>query len=116
MNPMPVVESLDYDGLARLAHDDPAAYEEMRQRLITRLIDTAPGRDQRRLRGLQFRIDQVRQLAHTPLAATIEISELMWKSFLNLNDQLSGSRYAPPRPVKTAKVISFRRCRPPSGS
>jgi len=116
MNLLPAFESLDYDGLSRLAHDDPVAYEEMRQHLIERFIDTAPGKEQPRLRGLQFRIDQVRHLAHTPLAATIKISALMWNSFLSLNEELSGSRYAPPRQVKSAKVINFRPCRTINGT
>lgn len=116
MDPLPAFESLDYDGLARLAQDDPVAYEEMRQHLIAHFIDTAPGKEQPRLRGLQFRIDQVRRLAHTPLAATIKISALMWNSFLTLNEELSSPRYARPRQVKSAKVINFRSCRTINGT
>lgn len=116
MNLMPTFEGLDYEGLSRLAHDDPAAYEAMRQRLIDRFIDNVPGKEQRRLRGLQFRIDQVRRLARSPLAATIKISSLMWSSFLCLNEELSGRHYVTPRPLKTAKVISFRPHRDSGGA
>ncbi len=105
-------ESLDYDALVRLAQENPAAYEEFRQQMIERLINAVPGREQTRLRGLQFQIDQMRNLAHTPLGATLTLYELMWQKFLALNNELSGPHYAKPVARKSAKIISFRQVTP----
>ena len=104
----PARENPDHETLARLARENPEAFERLRRDLLDGLIDRAPEHLKPRLRGVQFRVDQVRQLAHTPLNATIRISELMWKSFLALGDELSGRTThvdAPP----SAKVIDFRR-------
>jgi hypothetical protein len=98
--------------LSRLAHDDPAAFERLREELLDELISRAPDRLKARLRGLQFRVDQVRTLAHTPLNATIRVSELMWKSFLALSDELSG-RAPPPKKDSPARVIDLRRAASP---
>lgn len=104
--------SMDYDALARLAQDDPAAYEEFRLCMINRLINAVPSREQQRLRGLQFQIDQMRALAHTSLGATVALYSMMWRSFISLNNELSGPRYTKAMPRKSAKVISFRRAKP----
>lgn len=108
MQTLPLRENPDHEILSRLAHDDPEAFERLRAELLDDLIRSAPDRLQLRLRGLQFRVDQVRKLAHTPLNATIRVSELMWKSFLALSDELSG-RAPTPRIDKPARVIEFRR-------
>lgn len=110
MDAYPVRENPDHEKLSRLAHDDPEAFEALRRQLIATMIDRAPRRLRKRLRGLQFRIDHVRALAHTPLNAAVRISELMWKSFLNLNDELSGRNT---RPHRDAQVINLHRKRLP---
>lgn len=91
---------LDLDLLRQLARDDAPAFEALRARLVGEFIATAPAAYQRRLNGLQFRVDQLRRLAKTPLAATIRISELMWESFLVLNRELS----TPPRLPSSPQV------------
>lgn len=100
----------DHEALAKLAHDDPVAFETLRREMIDEMIGRAPEPIQRRLNGLQFRIDQVRQLAHTPLGAAIRISELMWKNFLLLNSELSGikNRNPPAETRHNAQIINFR--------
>lgn len=102
-------ESLDYDALAKLAQDDPVAYEAFRQQMIERLITAVPNREQARLRGLQFQIDQRRHLAHTPLGATVSLYDMMWRAFLDMNNELSGRRYTKPVARKSAKVMSLQR-------
>jgi hypothetical protein len=76
--------------LSRLARENPAEYEDLRLRLIDDLIGNAPAELQHRLRGLQFRIDGVRRLAHNPLNSTLQVYSMMWASFNRLNDELSG--------------------------
>lgn len=80
------VELPSHDELARLARDDPPAYEALRSELIESFIASAPARLKPRLMGIQFRIDHVRRLSRSPLGSTVRVYELMWKSFLTLNN------------------------------
>ena len=111
MDTLPLRENPDHEFLSRLARDDPESFERLRRDLIDQLIGRAPDPIRRRLAGLQFRVDQVRRLAKSPLGAAVKVSSLMWSSFLRLNDELSGRRPidslrpAPPR----GRVIAFRR-------
>lgn len=113
MTTLPLRENPDHEQLSRLAREDPAAFERLRRELLDGLIERAPERLKGRLRGLQFRIDQVRTLAHTPLNATIRVSEMMWKSFLALSDELSGRTPPERRDRPTARIIGFRRTATP---
>ena len=69
---------LDLDRLTRLAAEDPEAFEAERRRLVEELIDSAPDHQRQRLRGLQWRVDTVREHAPTPMAACLRISGMMW--------------------------------------
>lgn len=113
MHTLPLRENPDHETLSRLAHDDPAGFERLRRELVEEMIARAPDRLKGRLQGLQFRVDQVRRLAHTPLNATIRISEMMWTSFLSLRDELSG-RAGPARPRPPAEVVEFPPAAPPA--
>ena len=77
------VDEWDFDAWAALARDDPEAFERRRDSAVNSLIDDAPDRSQRRLRGLQWRVDQERQLAQSPLGACIRISSLMWQNVMD---------------------------------
>ena len=62
--------------------DAPAAIEAV--------IESAPEGNRERLRRLQWRIDQERRLARTPMAACLRISRMMWRAVLGpggLNDR-----------------------------
>lgn len=79
----------DFETWAKLAKEDPEAFERRRQEEIRKVIDARP--DLRpRLEGLQFRLDAERKLARTPLKACLRMSTLMWESFYDLKDQLDG--------------------------
>lgn len=80
----------DRDRLSQLAREDPLAFEKLRSELIADFIDGQPEKCQRRLRGLQFRIDGIRQLSHTPLAALLKMQALMWESFFSMNQELQN--------------------------
>lgn len=85
---MKAVQPMELPGhelLAQLARDDPAAYEALRRELIDSFIASAPERVRPRLRGIQFRVDHVRQMSRSTLGSTVKIYELMWESFLRLN-------------------------------
>jgi len=78
----------DHDRLSQLAREDPVAFENLRNELITDFIDHQPEKFHHRLRGLQFRVDGIRRLSRTPLAALLKIQTLMWDRFLTLNQEL----------------------------
>ncbi len=98
----------DFDHWAELARRDPAVFEELR-RLTLDLAILKRSRERRaRLRGLQWRIDRLREQAPNPLAACVKISGLMWDNFERLqagwNDPATlrrgpaaGGRRLPPR-------------------
>jgi hypothetical protein len=78
-------DSLDLDQLRYLARKDPVAFEDRRRELIEAVIARAPERRRRRLRGLQWRVDVVRNRSSCPLEACISLSEMMWESFAGTN-------------------------------
>jgi len=112
--------TIDFDEWAKLARIDPAGFERRRMALIENYLNQFPNADQRRLRGLQFRIDMERRKARTPLAACIRISAMMWDSLLGergLKDALEGlcamnndqSRNAAGTGNTPAKILAFRK-------
>ena len=112
----PKHESLDFELWSRIAREHPNRFEEMRRAAIEEAISKAPREQQRRLRGLQWRIDPERRLAKSPLGSCIRISRMMWESISapgGLLDSLKqiespGSREQPPAPAM-AEVLEIRR-------
>lgn len=114
------VHGLDFDSWARLAKDDPESFEAARQAAIEGLIHSFPEKNRERMRRLQWRIDQERRLAKSPMGCCIRLSRMMWRQVLGeggLRDRLgefagslSGSTAAAPeQPVRSAKVLNFVR-------
>ncbi len=106
----------EFDHWAQQAVSDPDAFEARRSRLIEAFISSVPAERQPRLRGLQWRIDQIRRGSRTPLASCIRISRMMWDSVLGtgglrevLNIALEGGTRAPSAPVGRlrAQVLLF---------
>jgi len=87
-----------HDVLSKLARDDPEAFEELRRELNDDLINNAPERMQPRLRGIQFRVDAMRQLSKSPLGAAVRVYSLMWESFLEMNRELQALVRPPDTP------------------
>lgn len=87
--------NLDIEQLRHLADSDPEAFEHRRRELIDAVIARAPARRRQRLRGLQWRVDQVRSRSSNPLAACISLSDMMWEAFAGSNglvETLRGNR------------------------
>ena len=72
--------TFDFDAWARLARKNPQAFELERKLLIERAIMRAPAEKQQRLRCLQWKLDQIRNLASTPMAACLQINRLLWEN------------------------------------
>jgi hypothetical protein len=71
----------DFDDLKEMAENNPEQLEQLRMEMCDRLIQEAPEKYRRKLRGLQFRIDMERRRAKSPMAACIAISGMMHDSF-----------------------------------
>ncbi|MBL1277632.1 MAG: DUF3135 domain-containing protein [Ectothiorhodospiraceae bacterium] len=76
----------DFDELRTLAKEDPAKFESKRIEYIESFLTRIPAEKQRRLRGLQWQIDQARKLARTPMASCLSMMNMMWDSLHHLND------------------------------
>lgn len=97
-----------FEELRRLAEQNPAELENLRQRLVEETISKAPEDFQRRLRGLQFRIDAERQLSSNPMSACLRMSRMMHDQLYMLLESIQDSTHnqAPVRP-RPANVIPF---------
>jgi Protein of unknown function (DUF3135) len=78
---------VNFDELLTLAKSDPVTFESKREEYIESFLTSVSTEKQTRLRGLQWRIDQTRNLARTPMAACIAISSMMWDSLHKLGDR-----------------------------
>ena len=105
-----------------MARADPETFELMRQAAIEAAILGAANSNQERLRRLQWRIEQERRLARTPMAACLRISRMMWRTVLGpggLNDRFGELRgLFSERPDETpagsalgGRVVAFARSR-----
>ncbi len=86
-------DELDFDRWSRLAKSDPDAFEVARQEAIDAMIESFPADSRDRMRRLQWRIDQERRLAKSPMGACIRLSRMMWRQLLGeggLRERLLG--------------------------
>ena len=72
----------DFAHWSRLASEDPERFEAERAEVIADLIDQAPSSVRRRMVGLQWQVDRVREKASNPMAACVQMSRMMWDSVL----------------------------------
>ena len=86
------VQLPDFDTLRRMSMHDPASLEHLRQTLCQQVIDSAPQRTQRRLRGLMFQIEMRRSLAKDNLQACESISHMMYESLSRMQLLLKDLR------------------------
>jgi hypothetical protein len=74
----------------KLAQENPAELEKLRQEKINQFISNANEAYQSRLRGLQFQIDAHRQIhTESPMGACMKISQMMHESFAALRSHLN---------------------------
>ncbi len=108
---------IDFDDWAELAKSDPASFEERRKQAIEALIARMPEHKQQRMRCLQWKIDQVRDRAGSPMAACIKLSEMMWDSLTGpggLKEALDRMSIDNTAPLPNADILTFKACRPNS--
>lgn len=112
----------DFDEWSQLAKNDPSGFERRRHLLIEDYLRQFPQSGQRRLRGIQFRIDMARRRARTPMGACLEISSMMWESLLgrhglkaaldlllNYPNQSVTALHRQSPPGTSARILAFRK-------
>jgi len=75
-------DPFDFAGWAELAAADSDAFERARASAVQCIIDSSPPEMRQRLRGLQWRIDQVRRQSNGPVGACVKLSQMMWETLL----------------------------------
>jgi len=110
-------EPFNFDEWLELAQRDPEGFEQRRQAVIENYLSTLPLSKQRRLRGLQFRIDMERRRTHTAMGACIKLSSMMWDALVGPGGlaasmhllAASQSHAMPAEQPRSAQVLSFRK-------
>lgn len=107
----------DFETFQDAAENDQERFEALRSELIEQLIESAPEKNQQRLRCLQWRIDQERKLSRTPMGACLNISKMMWKNvlgegglrerFAELGELLKGDSGQTSFDEKATNVVQF---------
>lgn len=82
---MEIESDFDFEYWAELARNDPEKFERLRKLQIDKIIQSSPEDIQKRMQGIQWQIDQIRQTTKSPMAACIKISSMMWDSVLGDN-------------------------------
>lgn len=106
------MQKFDFEEWKTLAETDPAAFEVRRQQELDALITAAPSHRQRRLRGLQWRINIERSRHKDPRVSCEKAFEMMWQSvysehgLLQALNSLPGDNQALPR--KQAQILAFQ--------
>jgi hypothetical protein len=106
---------IEFDDWAALAQSDPAGFEARRKQVIEALIASMPAHKQQRMRCLQWKIDQVRDRAGSPVAACIKLSEMMWDSLTGpggLKEALDRMSSENTTPLPNADILTFEARRP----
>ncbi len=105
----------DFDEWAKLARDNPEAYEDKRRKMLEEVIKSTSPEIKRRMQGLQWKIDQIRSTSANPMASCLKISQMMWDSVLGEEGLLENmERLNSPdglkeksRPKPSAEVIDI---------
>ncbi len=100
---------------AQLAQQDPAAFETMRTELLNEFIQNSPSSIQKKLEGIQWKIEHVRRRADSPAEALAEITGMMWQSTQllekkqqDLLDLYTGKALTASPPQESAQILHFQ--------
>lgn len=106
----------NFDEWVSLAATDFPAFETQRSRVIEAAIRQAPARNQQRLRCLQWKLDQIRNTARTPMVACLRMNRMLWEAvagdtglLASLQYATAGGKHPATRRASTAKIIPLAR-------
>jgi predicted transcriptional regulator len=104
-----------FEEMMLMAKENPEQLEELRLSMCEEVIKSAPIENQKKLKGLQFKINATILSSSNALSSCVKISKMMNESFLDLNDSLNnfinGKKkldLSSPTIAKRSKVISFK--------
>ncbi|MEM9100964.1 MAG: DUF3135 domain-containing protein [Pseudomonadota bacterium] len=80
----------DFDTLRHLAETQPQALESLYEKEFNAILSRRNTDGQRKLRGLQFKIDAQKEVAKNPVDRMLRIFNMMNESFSDLNDALTA--------------------------
>lgn len=109
-------ERFDFDKWKTLHETDPQKFEATRRLYMEKVIEAASARNKRRMRGLVFQVDAIRERSNNPIKSCVDITSMMWDSFYQLHNLLNQFEFEMNYPVKdidpprrTARLLEFRR-------
>ena len=94
------MELPDFDTLKELAASEPSRLDAILEQQIEQLMARANPDQQRRLRGLQFKIDGQRRLAKNNLDSCIRIANMMRDSFYLMGSEMRQLNFCQGGPRK----------------
>lgn len=105
----------NFDEWAKMAKEDPDAFEDMRKQMIQNVIDSTSPEIKKRMQGLQWRIDNIRSTSSNPMASCLKISQMMWDNVLgedglveNMQKLNDPEQISKPKQLKeSATIISL---------
>jgi len=98
----------DFDEWVGLAKEDPDAFEARRDELLREVIDQAPLHFRKKLHGLQFQVDMIRERSAHPMGACVRISRLMMDHLYREEfGRQQGSAAAKPDSSGNSNLIPF---------
>ena len=84
------IELPDFDDLVVLARLNPDALEALRIRLCNQVIDSSQERNQKRLKGLLFKVNAIRAQSKSNIGLCVKLAKLMNDSLHELNLALTN--------------------------
>ena len=79
----------DFDEWKELHANDPEAFEEKRIEWLTHCIVDSPQQYHKRLNGIMFRVNAIRQIEKNPMQTCIKVSSMMMDSLNDMRSFLS---------------------------
>ncbi|TQV72143.1 DUF3135 domain-containing protein [Aliikangiella marina] len=108
-------ERFDFDKWKTLHETDPQKFELTRRLYMEKVIEMTSERNKRRMRGLVFQVDAIREKSNNPIKSCVDITKMMWDSFYQLHQLLNEFDVQVDYPVRkfeqprTARLLEFRR-------
>lgn len=93
----------DFNEMARMAKEEPEKLEKIRKNLVDQVIKSAPEENRLKLRGLQNRIDLIKQGSNNNLDSANKLFKEMMSSFDKLNEELNNFSNTQSKPQKNVK-------------
>lgn len=104
---------MGFDDWCELASNDPDAFEAARSAVIEEFLSSVPSHARKRMRGLQWRIDTIRERSGNPMAACLDIYAMMWDKLAGENGMIETLQsfekpYLLYKTPPSAQILNFR--------